>query len=38
MDRYWNPVLSAWYPDGKDDPRLTLLRFDVDDGEAPSRA
>lgn len=32
IERYWNPVLSAWYPDGKDDPRLTLLRFDGDDG------
>jgi general stress protein 26 len=33
IDRYWNPVLAAWYPDGKDDPRLTLLRFDADDGQ-----
>jgi general stress protein 26 len=32
IDRYWNPVLAAWYPDGKDDPRLTILRFDADDG------
>ncbi len=32
IDRWWNPVLAAWYPDGKDDPRLTLLRFDADDG------
>ncbi len=27
IDRYWNPVVAAWYPDGKDDPHLTLLRF-----------
>lgn len=33
IDRYWNPVVAAWYPDGKDDPRLTLLRFDADDGQ-----
>jgi general stress protein 26 len=32
IDRYWNPVLAAWYPDGKDDPKLTLLRFDAGDG------
>lgn len=32
IDRYWNPVLAAWYPQGKDDPHLTLLRFDADDG------
>lgn len=32
IDRHWNPVLAAWYPGGKDDPNLTLLRFDADDG------
>ena len=32
IDRYWNPVLSAWYPEGKDDPHLTILRFEADDG------
>lgn len=32
IDRYWNPVLAAWYPEGKDDPALTILRFDADDG------
>lgn len=32
IERYWNPVLAAWYPDGKDDPHLTLLRFDAEDG------
>ncbi|HEX2561850.1 pyridoxamine 5'-phosphate oxidase family protein [Phenylobacterium sp.] len=33
MDRYWNPVVAAWYPQGKDDPRLTLLRLDADDAQ-----
>jgi general stress protein 26 len=33
IDRYWNPMVAAWYPDGKDDPSLTLLRFDVSDAE-----
>lgn len=32
IDRFWNPVLAAWYPEGKDDPALTILRFDADDG------
>ena len=32
IDRYWNPVLAAWYPDGKEDAHLTILRFDADDG------
>lgn len=32
IDRFWNPILAAWYPDGKDDPNLTLLRFDAHDG------
>lgn len=27
IDRYWNPVVAAWYPEGKDDPRLTLMKF-----------
>jgi general stress protein 26 len=31
IDKYWNPVVAAWYPDGKDDPHLTLIRFDLED-------
>jgi general stress protein 26 len=27
IERYWNPVVAAWYPDGKDDPHLTLMKF-----------
>jgi general stress protein 26 len=33
MDKYWNAVVAAWYPDGKDDPQLTMLRLDCDDAE-----
>jgi general stress protein 26 len=33
LDRYWSPTVAAWYPEGKDDPRLTLLRLDADDAE-----
>ncbi len=24
-DKYWSPVVAAWFPKGKDDPGLTLL-------------
>ena len=30
-DKYWNPVVAAWYPDGKDDAELTMLCFDCED-------
>ena len=28
IDQYWSPFVAAWYPDGKADPDLTLVRFD----------
>ena len=28
IERFWNAHVAAWYPDGKDDPSLTLLRLD----------
>jgi general stress protein 26 len=33
IDRYWNAVVAAWYPQGKDDPLLTMLRLDAADAE-----
>ena len=30
IDRLWNSFVAAWYPSGKDDPNLTLLRLDAD--------
>ncbi len=33
MDKYWNTVVAAWYPEGKDDPLLTMLRLDCHDAE-----
>lgn len=33
IETYWNAVVAAWYPEGKDDPRLTLLRLDLDDAQ-----
>jgi general stress protein 26 len=25
--KYWNAVVAAWHPQGKDDPRLTMMRL-----------
>ena len=33
IDRLWNPFVAAWYKGGKDDPDVTLLRFDPKDAE-----
>ncbi len=33
IDRYWNPMVAAWYPEGKDDPHLTLLCFTPHKGQ-----
>jgi general stress protein 26 len=27
IDAFWNPIVSAWFPEGKDDPDLTLLKL-----------
>ena len=31
IDRYWSPFVSAWYPEGKDDPELTLMKLEPTD-------
>ena len=28
IDQLWNPHIAAWYPGGKDDPSLQLIRLD----------
>ncbi len=33
IDRLWNAYVAAWYEDGKDDPKLILLRFDPTEAE-----
>lgn len=33
VERLWNPFVAAWFEDGKDDPKLCLLRFDADKAE-----
>ncbi len=32
VERLWNPFIAAWY-DGKDDPKLALLRLDPEHAE-----
>lgn len=31
IDRWWSMMVAAWYPDGKDDPDLRLLRLKCHD-------
>jgi general stress protein 26 len=33
IDRLWNRFVAAWYPGGKTDPTLALLRFDAEHAE-----
>jgi general stress protein 26 len=33
IDKYWNAVVAAWYPDGKADSHLTLLCLDCVDAQ-----
>lgn len=33
VDAYWSRPVEAWYPGGKADPNLLLLRFDLEDAE-----
>ena len=30
IDKLWNPYVAGWYEQGKDDPKLLLLRMDLD--------
>ena len=33
IDRLWSPFAAAWYEEGKDDPKLQLIRFDPEAGQ-----
>ncbi|MET4896345.1 pyridoxamine 5'-phosphate oxidase family protein [Sphingomonadaceae bacterium jetA1] len=33
IDKLWNNQVVAWFPGGKSDPNLTLLRFDIGSAE-----
>jgi general stress protein 26 len=33
LEKHWNTVIEAWFPDGKDDPELLMLRMDLGEAE-----
>jgi len=33
IDKLWSKQVESWFPGGKDDPNLSLIRFDIDDAE-----
>ena len=33
IDRYWSKQTEAWFDDGRNDPSLLMLRFDLKDAE-----
>lgn len=33
INRYWNKFVSAWYPEGKEDPNLAMLEIKIESGE-----
>ncbi|MEX8548339.1 MAG: pyridoxamine 5'-phosphate oxidase family protein [Mucilaginibacter sp.] len=33
MKQLWNPIIKAFFPDGLDDPKLTLLKIDTQEAE-----
>lgn len=32
-EQHWTNAVEAWFPDGKDDPSVVMLRFDIEDAE-----
>lgn len=33
IEELWNPILKAWFPEGLDDPTLSLLKISVEEAE-----
>ncbi|MET4665676.1 pyridoxamine 5'-phosphate oxidase family protein [Sphingomonas sp. PvP056] len=33
IDKLWSKQVEAWFPEGKEDPNLALLRMDIDSAE-----
>lgn len=33
INKYWNPFVAAWFPDGKDSPNVGMLEIKVQKGE-----
>jgi general stress protein 26 len=41
IEKLWNPTYKAWFPEGKEDPSIRVLRVDVEQAEyweAPANA
>lgn len=32
-DKHWSNTVEAWFPKGRSDPSVVMLRFDITDGE-----
>ena len=32
-EQHWSKEVEAWFPNGRDDPNLLMLRFEIDDAE-----
>ena len=32
-DKHWSNAVEAWFPNGKTDPDVVMLRFDIEDAE-----
>ncbi len=33
IDKFWNPFVDVWFPEGKNDPNLTLIKINIKSGE-----
>jgi len=33
IDKLWSTSVESWFPAGRNDPSLTLIRFDIDEAE-----
>lgn len=33
IDELWNPMLKAWFPEGKDDPKILLIKANPQEAE-----
>jgi len=32
IEEFWNPILKTWFTEGKDDPRITVIKFTPQEG------
>jgi len=33
IDKHWSKEVDAWFPEGRNDPQVLMLRFEIDDAE-----